>query len=85
MNNFEKATIEYIYELLPREDCTLKEFRKAMGAIHNVTQEWAKFYIPRVSVAKRKACPECGGKDVRPYKDHFCCYECGEYLMQRVF
>ena len=27
-------------------------------------------------------CPECGGKDIRPYKDHLCCYECGNYFKQ---
>jgi hypothetical protein len=25
-------------------------------------------------------CPKCKGKDVRPYRDHLCCYECGEYF-----
>lgn len=27
----------------------------------------------------KSVCPKCNGKDVRPYKDHLCCYECGNY------
>jgi len=79
MKNYEKGTIEYIYEMIPREDCTPKEFCKAMGAIHNATKEWAKFYIPRVSVAKRKVCPKCGEtKDIEHVPDHYDCHSCGE-------
>ena len=41
MNNFEKATIEYILEMLPRENCTSsKDFHKAMKVIHEATKEW---------------------------------------------
>jgi hypothetical protein len=34
---------------------------------------------PREGVA---VCPECNGKDIRPYRDHYCCYECGNYFRQ---
>ena len=27
-------------------------------------------------------CPECKSKDIRPYRDHYCCYECGNYFRQ---
>jgi hypothetical protein len=27
-------------------------------------------------------CPECDSKDIRPYRDHYCCYECGNYFRQ---
>ena len=40
MNNFEKATIEQIHELLPDENCTQKEFNNYMQAINKLTAEW---------------------------------------------
>ena len=47
MNNFEKATIEYILEMLPREDCTSsKDFHNAMAAIHKATKEWRESLSP---------------------------------------
>lgn len=42
MNNFEKATVEQISELLPYDNCTDNEFRESMQDIHEVTAEWAK-------------------------------------------
>ena len=29
-------------------------------------------------------CPNCGGKDIRPYKGHFCCYECSEFFEKPI-
>lgn len=85
MNNFEKATIEYIYEMLPREDCTPKEFRKAMGAIHNATKEWSKFYIPRGSKSVEHVGEDtvCDCKHSRYYVEIMpvvVCTDCGELL-----
>lgn len=38
-----------------------------------------KCTLPVVSVP---VCPNCGGKDVKPYKGHLCCYECSEFFEQ---
>jgi len=32
----------------------------------------------------KSVCPECGGKGVRPYRDHLCCYDCGNYFRKTV-
>jgi len=58
MNNFEKGTVEYISEMLPKENCTHKEFKKAMASIHKVTEQWApkskKVVLPKVDPRKVK-------------------------------
>ena len=46
-----------------------------------------KEYADRVLSEKMKdktVCPNCGGKDIRPYKGHFCCYECSEFFEQHL-
>ena len=32
----------------------------------------------------KSVCPECGSKGVRPYRDHLCCYDCGNYFRKTV-
>jgi hypothetical protein len=42
MNNFEKATIEEIYNLLPKDNVTKKEFIEAMKKIYIITKQFIK-------------------------------------------
>lgn len=60
----------------------IKEYEQAVDILtkaNGVEQGASNCNKPLVSVS---VCPECGGKDVRPYKDHLCCYECGEFFKQ---
>lgn len=56
------------------------EHMRCFGNLELKMQEVVKnLTIPVVSVV---VCPNCGGKDVRPYKGHYCCYECSEFFEQ---
>jgi hypothetical protein len=30
----------------------------------------------------QRVCPNCNSKDVKPYRNKYCCYECGCYFGQ---
>ena len=78
-------------ELIPRAEAYLAHKGYGSGTNYSTSQvagmmamfalECArdKCTLPKVSVA---VCPNCGGKDIRPYKGHFCCYECSEFFEQ---
>lgn len=68
MDNFKKATLDYIYELLPNSDCTTKEFKKAMRLINRATKEWEECEHPWSSVL--------GDGEMQPAK----CLKCGKIL-----
>lgn len=68
MNNFERATIEYIYEILPKTDCTAAEFKKLMKLINKTTKELAECEHPWASIL--------GDGETQPTK----CLKCGKIL-----
>jgi len=61
-------------------------FNKPMG-IYDVELHMALFAEKlanddKTSTESERVCPNCKSKDVKPYKNKYCCYECGNYFGQ---
>jgi ribosomal protein L37AE/L43A len=76
-----KAIEDADYEINGGEDIVPAQvyYKYITKAVMEVINQYANTVAEKPSAEE---CPNCGGKDIKPYKGHYCCYECSEFFEQ---
>jgi len=69
--------MKFTIELTDAEVKGIKEYLKEVDGIEKPTKADIQREVNNLTIP---VCPKCGGNDIRTYRDHLCCYMCGEYF-----